>query len=48
MPPDNVARREPGTILDRGWRISRTWGTANGEEYLEYFAEHPVHPGQED
>jgi hypothetical protein len=40
LPPNSVETRGPGHIFQAGWHIGWIWGAADGEDFLEYFAQH--------
>jgi hypothetical protein len=40
LPVGAAFTREGGHIFQRGWHIGFVWGEENGEEYLEYLAQH--------
>ena len=40
LPSEAVRRRLGGHIFEAGWHIGFIWGTENGEEYLEFLAQH--------
>lgn len=40
LPAENVAQRQRGKILKRGWNISYLFGSDEGGEYLDCYASH--------
>lgn len=42
LPPAAVAARENGRMQASGWSIGFAWGDVDGEEFLDYFADHSM------
>lgn len=40
LPPEVVAERRAGHIFEHGWHIGYIWGCEDGDEYLEFLAQH--------
>lgn len=40
LPPESVKERTSGHIFEHGWHIGYLWGIEDGEEYLEFLAQH--------
>lgn len=40
LPNESLNERRRGSIIKNGWTINYQYGTAQGTDYLEYFASH--------
>lgn len=40
LPPEAIASRQAGRIVESGWTIWYTFGSDEGDEYLDYYASH--------
>ena len=40
LPPEAIASRRAGRIVENGWTIWYAFGSDNGAEYLDYYASH--------
>jgi len=40
LPADSLDERQGGSMVKHGWAINYQYGTADGIDYLEYFASH--------
>jgi hypothetical protein len=42
LPAEAIAQRSSGHLFERGWHIGFIWGKEDGEEYLEFLAQHSL------
>ena len=40
LPPEAIASRQSGRIVESGWTVWYTFGSDEGAEYLDYYASH--------
>ena len=40
LPPEAIASRRAGRIVESGWTVWYTFGSDDGAEYLDYYASH--------
>lgn len=45
LPPEDIAQRKSGEIVQGGWAIEYLFGADEKGEYLDYYAVHKMHWG---